>query len=255
MPTARESLLEAARVALERRPWTVVRMVEVAAAAGVSRQTLYNEFGDKAGLGVALTEYRIGAFLAGVEDALREGAHRSPEAALAAATDRLLGTARRDRVVRASLTGCRCDTLPVADREPGQLVAELRDRALRALAPRSGGRGEGHPTRHAGGAGPADGAGGADLGGLGGLGDRADLAERCETAIRLALSQLVAPAVTAPDPQRAPAHAAAPRVVTQPGAPEGPAAESGPPVDSGPPGASRAVRRSRSRVANSRRSE
>ncbi|HEY3481025.1 MAG TPA: TetR family transcriptional regulator, partial [Streptomyces sp.] len=44
MPTARESLLDAAFAALGDRPWTEVRMVEVAAAAGVSRQTLYNEF-------------------------------------------------------------------------------------------------------------------------------------------------------------------------------------------------------------------
>ncbi|MFD7099843.1 TetR family transcriptional regulator, partial [Streptomyces xanthophaeus] len=42
MPEARESLLEAAAAALTARPWPAVRMVEVAAAAGVSRQTLYN---------------------------------------------------------------------------------------------------------------------------------------------------------------------------------------------------------------------
>ncbi|MGQ5228634.1 helix-turn-helix domain-containing protein, partial [Streptomyces sp. yara] len=37
-----------------RRPWSAVRMVDVAAAAGVSRQTLYNEFGSKDGLARAL---------------------------------------------------------------------------------------------------------------------------------------------------------------------------------------------------------
>lgn len=47
MPAARESLLEAAGAALAARPWPSVRMVEIAAAAGVSRQTLYNEFGGK----------------------------------------------------------------------------------------------------------------------------------------------------------------------------------------------------------------
>ncbi|MGO4752750.1 TetR family transcriptional regulator, partial [Streptomyces sp. 2MCAF27] len=45
MPAARESLLDAAFTALADRPWAVVRMVDVAVAAGVSRQTLYNEFG------------------------------------------------------------------------------------------------------------------------------------------------------------------------------------------------------------------
>ena len=50
MPAARESLLDAAYAALARRPWSAVRMVDVAASAGVSRQTLYNEFGSKEGL-------------------------------------------------------------------------------------------------------------------------------------------------------------------------------------------------------------
>src|SRR5690606_13349312 len=54
MPAARESLLDAAYAALARRPWSAVRMVDVAAAAGVSRQTLYNEFGSKDGLARAL---------------------------------------------------------------------------------------------------------------------------------------------------------------------------------------------------------
>ncbi|OEV24900.1 hypothetical protein AN220_16735, partial [Streptomyces nanshensis] len=49
MPAARETLLDAAHVAVRARPWTAVRMVDVAAAAGVSRQTLYNEFGSKEG--------------------------------------------------------------------------------------------------------------------------------------------------------------------------------------------------------------
>lgn len=40
-------LLDAAYTALARRPWSAVRMVDVAASAGVSRQTLYNEFGSK----------------------------------------------------------------------------------------------------------------------------------------------------------------------------------------------------------------
>src|SRR4051812_47333613 len=54
MPAARESLLDAAYTALARRAWSAVRMVDVAAVAGVSRQTLYNEFGSKEGLARAL---------------------------------------------------------------------------------------------------------------------------------------------------------------------------------------------------------
>ncbi|MEU5423760.1 TetR family transcriptional regulator, partial [Streptomyces sp. NPDC020667] len=72
MPAARELLLDAAYAALDRRPWSGVRMVDVAAAAGVSRQTLYNEFGSKAGLARALVRREADALLAGVERALAD---------------------------------------------------------------------------------------------------------------------------------------------------------------------------------------
>ncbi|MER5827018.1 helix-turn-helix domain-containing protein, partial [Streptomyces mirabilis] len=70
MPAARESLLDAAYTALAHRPWSTVRMVDVAAVAGVSRQTLYNEFGSKEGLARALVRREADGFLAGVERAL-----------------------------------------------------------------------------------------------------------------------------------------------------------------------------------------
>lgn len=65
MPAARESLLDAAYTALARRAWSAVRMVDVAAVAGVSRQTLYNEFGSKEGLARALVRREADAYLAG----------------------------------------------------------------------------------------------------------------------------------------------------------------------------------------------
>ncbi|AEY91586.1 TetR-family transcriptional regulator [Streptomyces hygroscopicus subsp. jinggangensis 5008] len=84
MPAARESLLDAAYTALARRPWSAVRMVDVAASAGVSRQTLYNEFGGKDGLARALVRREADGYLAGVERAL---------AGPAGARDRLTATA------------------------------------------------------------------------------------------------------------------------------------------------------------------
>ncbi|WP_165986110.1 TetR/AcrR family transcriptional regulator [Streptomyces sp. YIM 98790] len=163
MPTARESLLEAARAAVDARPWQGVRMVDVAAAAGVSRQTLYNEFGDKAGLGAALMEQCVRGLLHGLEERLRHGEGTTDEEALAAAADWMVVAARRDRLVRASLTGCRCHGVPGPPPDPGSLIAQLRDRAVQALSAPPGAPDEALPRR-------------------------------CETALRLALSHVVAPA-------------------------------------------------------------
>lgn len=99
MPAARESLLDAAYTALTERAWTAVRMVDVAAAAGVSRQTLYNEFGSKEGLARALVRRETDNYLAGVARALSQGspaagARRDAAGRVAAAATWTLRTAR-----------------------------------------------------------------------------------------------------------------------------------------------------------------
>ncbi|MFC5718757.1 TetR family transcriptional regulator [Streptomyces gamaensis] len=189
MPAARELLLDAAFAALGARPWSGVRMVDVAAAAGVSRQTLYNEFGSKDGLARALVRREAESFLAGVEHALAavgEGADAGERCAAVAGW--MLRAARTNPLVRAALTGCRGERLPAAAAppvpavpparsvpgpprgapSPGALAVGVRDRAVRAVAP-------GVP--------PGPSAGGAE---------RAVWA--CEAAVRLALSYVVAPA-------------------------------------------------------------
>ncbi|WP_329271147.1 TetR/AcrR family transcriptional regulator [Streptomyces sp. NBC_01451] len=186
MPAARESLLDAAYTALARRPWSAVRMVDVAALAGVSRQTLYNEFGSKEGLARALVRREADAYLAGVERALT-----GPADPGAGARDRLTATAEwtasiaRDNVlVRALLTGCWSERLPAptlsavpssaavpAQRRadgplpsPGDFVALVRDRAVTVLS----------------------GTGAAKS-------DVAEMSRTCELAVRLALSCVAAP--------------------------------------------------------------
>ncbi len=46
----RDSVLDAMRELLTRRDWSSITLAAVAAAAGVSRQTIYNEFGSRQGL-------------------------------------------------------------------------------------------------------------------------------------------------------------------------------------------------------------
>lgn len=182
MPAARESLLDAAYTALARRPWSTVRMVDVAAAAGVSRQTLYNEFGSKEGLARALVRREADGYLAGVERAL--ATHSDARDRLTATAEWTAATARDNALVRALLTGCWSERLPSptlsavpsssavpAQRRadgplpsPGDLVALVRDRAVAVL----GGPGANKA-------------------------DHADLARSCELTVRVALSCVAAP--------------------------------------------------------------
>ncbi|NGO10772.1 TetR/AcrR family transcriptional regulator [Streptomyces sp. HC44] len=183
MPAARESLLDAAYTALARRPWSTVRMVDVAAVAGVSRQTLYNEFGSKEGLARALVRREADAYLAGVERALMS--HGEPRERLAAIAEWTASAARGNALVRAMLTGCWSERLPSptlsavpsssavpAQRRadgplpsPGDFVQLIRDRAVGALtAP-----GFSKP-------------------------EAAELARACELVVRLGLSCVLAPA-------------------------------------------------------------
>ncbi len=182
MPAARESLLDAAFTALVRRPWSTVRMVDVAAVAGVSRQTLYNEFGSKEGLARALVRREADGYLAGVERALATPVDSRER--LAVTAEWTVAASRSNLLVRAMLTGCWSERLPAptlsavpsssvvpAQRRadgplpaPSDFVALVRDRAVAALSP--------------------PGAAGADT---------VELARSCELAVRLALSCVAAP--------------------------------------------------------------
>ncbi len=66
----RERAVEHARSLAVAHGWEQVRMGEVAMAVGVSRPTLYKEFGDKQGLGEALVRAETDRFLVGVCAAL-----------------------------------------------------------------------------------------------------------------------------------------------------------------------------------------
>jgi AcrR family transcriptional regulator len=157
-------------------------MVDVATAAGVSRQTLYNEFGSKEGLARALVRREADGYLAGVERALT--AHGDPRERLTAAAEWTTSAARDNALVKAMLTGCWSERLPAptlsavpsssavpaqrrADRplpSPGDFVAIVRDRAVGLLST------PGTPKA-----------------------ESADLACTCELVLRLALSCVAAP--------------------------------------------------------------
>jgi AcrR family transcriptional regulator len=99
----RRTLFDAARDNLEKRPWSEVTMSDIAAAAGVSRQTLYKEFGNRGEFGLALTIHEGERFLDAVEAAVL--AHTDdPRAAVHAALELFLRTAGEDPLIRMLLS-------------------------------------------------------------------------------------------------------------------------------------------------------
>jgi AcrR family transcriptional regulator len=99
----RQTLFGAARDRLEQQPWSEITMSDIAAAAGVSRQTLYKEFGNRNEFGLALVIHEGERFLDEVEVTVR--LHLAdPRAAVAAALELFLRTAGEDPLIRTLLS-------------------------------------------------------------------------------------------------------------------------------------------------------
>jgi AcrR family transcriptional regulator len=95
----RQTLFGAARDQLEQRPWSEITMSDIAAAAGVSRQTLYREFGNRNEFGLAFVIHEGERFLDDVEAAVLEHVD-DPRAAVTAALELFLRTAGEDPLIR-----------------------------------------------------------------------------------------------------------------------------------------------------------
>jgi AcrR family transcriptional regulator len=123
----RDVLLDAAAELLAQRGYQGVRMQEVADAAGVSRQTVYNEFGDKWGLAQAVVLRNNDRYLDGVDEALDR--HQDLCSAVAAAVSYTLKAAADDPLQKAIITGAGGeDLLPLltSQAEPVLLAARAR---------------------------------------------------------------------------------------------------------------------------------
>jgi AcrR family transcriptional regulator len=98
-----DSLLDAARTLLGDRPWAQITMSEVARAAGVSRQTLYTEFGSRDEFAARFVMREGARFLEEVERAIH--AHLDdPRAAVAAGLETFLAATADDPLVRLLLS-------------------------------------------------------------------------------------------------------------------------------------------------------
>ncbi|GAB3870036.1 TetR family transcriptional regulator [Kibdelosporangium lantanae] len=108
----RETLLEAAADLLAEHGFAGLRMVDVAAAAGVSRQTVYNEFGNKSALVDAVALRTVAEFIDGGEQVwLAAG---DVEAAIQAAVAYTIRHGRENRLVASVIGGAEAeDMLPL----------------------------------------------------------------------------------------------------------------------------------------------
>ncbi|MEU6736562.1 TetR/AcrR family transcriptional regulator [Streptomyces physcomitrii] len=102
----RERVLDAAYELVTAQGWAGLRLAAIARKAGISRQTLYNEFGSKDAVGRALVEREAERFLVGIERELRP--HGSDlESAAAAGVGFTLREAADNGLIKAILTYAR----------------------------------------------------------------------------------------------------------------------------------------------------
>lgn len=116
----RERLLDAAYELVAAGGWEKVRMTHVATTAGVSRQTVYTEFGTKAAIGEALVMREVERFLLGIQEEL-DGSGGDLERGVAAGVGYTLRTAADNPLLKNVLTSARD--------EGGGLLAMLTTRS------------------------------------------------------------------------------------------------------------------------------
>jgi AcrR family transcriptional regulator len=119
----RDELLDAAQEAVVAGGYDGLRMAEVGRRTGVSRQTVYNEFGDKWGLLEAVAARETERFLLDVNTALAE--QSNPIDGLRAAVERALTLAGENPLVKAALSQPGSDQASQLLTTRGQQVLEL----------------------------------------------------------------------------------------------------------------------------------
>src|SRR5215472_2203730 len=126
----REALLDAvAGIITSGRP---VNLSDVAAEAGVSRQTVYNEFGGREGLLQAVSLREAQRVLADVVRATREAPGDVGDA-VRAGTIVGLRAAAENPLVKAGVVGAMAELLPFVTTGGGALLTLLRDGCAQVL--------------------------------------------------------------------------------------------------------------------------
>src|SRR4051794_28889623 len=136
MPDApvRERVLDAAAEITAGTGWSTVTMAKVAARAGVSRQTVYNEYGGKPALGQAMVLRELDRFLTVVAHEL--DTHDDLVQAIRSTAEQTLCTARDNPLLNRVLasahqvsagTGGEADLLPFLTTDAQPLISAAKD--------------------------------------------------------------------------------------------------------------------------------
>jgi AcrR family transcriptional regulator len=128
----RDTLLDAACHELQSRRWTDITMADIALAAGVSRQTLYKEFGSRDEFAQLLLMREATRFLESVEGAVSANLD-DPAAALAAAFDVFLTAAAENPIVRTIVHGEGAEELLALFTTQGKPIVESMSERLTAV--------------------------------------------------------------------------------------------------------------------------
>ena len=131
----RDRLLDAAYDAAVTTGWAAARMADIASAAGVSRQTLYDQFGSRDALAQALALRELDRFLAGTERAL--DGEDDIVAGIEAAMRYVLQTAQDNPLVHSLITeNGEEGLLPLLTTRSEPVLAASRERMLAYYARR-----------------------------------------------------------------------------------------------------------------------
>ena len=123
-----DELLDAAYDAIVAGGYDGLRMGDIAVRAGVSRQTVYNELGDKWSVLQAVVNRETERFLLEVNDAL--AAQADPIDALRAAVDRALALASDNPLLKAALTAPGSDQASQLLTTRGEQILQLSHERL-----------------------------------------------------------------------------------------------------------------------------
>lgn len=120
----RERLLDAAQAMIEASGWSSVTMARIGERAGVSRQTVYNEFGNKHGLAEQLAMRELARFLEVVRE--RMAAETTLVEGIRAACEGALLMGEQSLLVRTIVTSLPdeqdADFLQILTTESGEIV-------------------------------------------------------------------------------------------------------------------------------------